>query len=354
MRSVHARGRERGATFIYAVLLMGAIALVLGASLDLTASVRKRVARDEDDLRWRYALGAASERTAALSTEAFFSSPSSETIACGGVNYDVSWGASADPHILGLAVTAPNGQARTVTAPQPSMAIYANYGLFVGATSDFGDDAQVGTAGSPGHAYFGQYPKFKGGSSYSFFGAVDAGTSASSFANFSPDRAGPLSTDVAGGSLPSRSSIALYAAANSRVSGGTLSNYNFGAIGRSLGHESLVYSTGDVTISGIWRGRGTVYSTGKVTIQAPLTMSVGKLVVMTNSDVVVSGSGRVDAFIFAGGKFESKDKNNLVTLTGAAWCGTLKTSGPLSVVYDSEFWYRPETLNDFYLPPSTN
>ncbi len=351
------RRRERGSTIVYALVIMGSVALLVAANLDLAGGVRRSVQRDEEDLRSRYALGAASETVTALASASSAYAGGTFTMTCGGRAYTVVGAPTADTHGATISVTGPDGRAMSTTGSNPATATYAEYGLFVDSTSDINDDLVVGSAAAPNHVYFGKTPNQKkaGQALLNVYGAVDTAASASSFQDFAPDRTGPISTGVEGGKLPNLNGAALALAANSTVGKTTLAGLDFGLYARTGGRVPLVYGTGDLTLTGLWRGRGTVYAAGNVTIKPPLA-TVGassELVILTNGSVTIDGDGGVQAFVYCGTKAQVAKKSTSVVLTGALWTSSLQIEQPITLFYDDEFWARPASLDEFYLPAAT-
>lgn len=113
----------------------------------------------------------------------------------------------------------------------------------------------------------------------------------------------------------------------------------------------LVYKLGNLTISGLITGQGTLFVDGDVTIKDNVTMANGsaRIVVIATGKIKMDNSvTQVAGFYMSGNDFETP--NGPLTLTGSIAANRLVLKGPLTVIHDPYFWDNPSEASKYKLP----
>lgn len=341
-RSIPARSRRRGSAILYAIVIAFATTVVAVAGFEVAGSARAMQSRREADTRMGYVAAAAEAnfQSRALSTPLL--AMNAQSITVGGVSYNLTYAQGAGTKEIAVTIKRSGVVVGTTTVTDPRGAGLQLYGL---VTKDLDMDKRLvlGSSTTPTHAYFGKDPSKNPVAGSYIYGAVDAGDNNPKYDSYDAVSTGRGWTDPASCRrlvwVPSESSIGA-----ATINGRTVSGYD-------SGYSYLITTGGKATVTGTFRGRITIFGGSGVILKAPIVVTAGsELVVMTDSDSDVQGTGEIDCHFYSSAKLTIPNSAGTIDWTGSIVAKSINCKTALNLTLDPFFYGDSGSVEDFYLP----
>lgn len=338
---------RRGSSLIFAVILITAITVFfVGAQELMMASVTTQQ-RVENRTKARLALESAAASVVSEFRHGLLTLPATRTVTVAGlsVTANVTDNSGAVARTMKVATSLQlKGQTFTdsIVVGQRVDPSPWNYALFVDSTQTFGATLTTGSLGSGGDTFL-RNNAVGGSYSHTIHGDLESeGTISANFtvSGTSWTQAPPISFAVP--SFPTYG-----AAADTNYWSSTMNGYAFTDYGASKTH--LVYRVGDLDIRGAFTGNGVIYTTGNMDITGNITVTGGKLVLISDGDMRLKSNNKtVNAFLFC--ENATLVQNVGMTVVGALVTSSIDVNKDVTVIHDPYFWDNPSERARFKLP----
>lgn len=342
------RLHRRGSALIFAVILIAAITIFfVGAQELMMGSVRAQQ-RFENRIKAQLAMESAVASVVSEFRHGLLTLPATRTVTVAGtaVTATATDNSGAVPKTMKISTSmtlkgTTFSDAKVVGQrfePSPW-----DYALFINGSNSWLESLTTGSLGANGSAYIGSNVT-GGGITHTINGDLECAGSIN-MSQF----------NVTGTAWPQCPSILFTtphwpvyaAAADTIVLASSVNGYTFTNFGAAKTH--LLFKDGNLSIQGNFVGNGVIYVNGKASITDSVTVSGGKLVIISEQDVQLNrDSVAVNAFLFA--EATLKVSARYMVVTGAVVADQLEMNKMLTIIHDPYFTNNPSERARFKLP----